>query len=522
MPFVGSNHLSRNAATPHAKLQSRHVLIAALLVVAFALAVALRLRQATSPMVFDEYASMYFSRRSWSELWGWWMVRETNPPLFYSVLKLWRGMVPANETALRLLPLLLSLAQIALLAKIAGRVYGGFAAALAVVLFAVGPSDIYQSEYLRAYGLAKLAVTVSFAGLIYAVADGPHARRGWAMFIGGAVVAIYCHTTMLLWPPVAALAALLEWTVTRKIERRKVTALLLSGLAIMVLSGWVLIIAVTQLRAHAGDISWIQPLSLEDYASSIDLQILQDAPIGSSLMGCLIAVGVLRTWRTPATRLALVIVPGTLIAYKLADTVHPITSDYTLHWCATFTVLLAAAALADWKISRRWIEQGVAATVAVIVAAVGWYELQTDVWIPQPQDFRYAIHTVANTPGAALLASHESIAVVISQGCKLEFARADCPFPFVVLANPAKSDSWSRGGFGKPLVPVAQARRALGNAKTVYAFSRYVYTPLDQLGMDARRYRHVEWDDGELIGPIPIADIPARPRAPIRNAHEIL
>ncbi|EIZ80130.1 hypothetical protein WSK_1163 [Novosphingobium sp. Rr 2-17] len=502
--------------------QPRRVLIAALLLAAFALAIALRLRQSASPMVFDEYASMYFSQRSWGELWGWWMVRETNPPLFYSVLKLWRGVVPANDAALRLLPLLLSLAQMALLAKIAGRVYGGFAAVLVVVLFAVGPSDIYQSEYLRAYVLAKLAVTVSFAGLIYAVADGPKARRGWATFIGGAVVAIYCHTTMLLWPPIAALAALVEWTVTGKIERRKVTALLVSGLAIMALSGWVLIIAVLQLRAHAGDISWIQPLSLEDYASSIDLQILQDAPIGSSLMGCLIALGVVRTWRNPATRLALVIVPATLIAYKLADTIHPITSDFTLHWCATFTVLLAAAALANWKTARRGIEQGFAAAVAVIVAAVGWYELQTDVWIPQPQDFRYASHTVANTPRAALLASHESIAVVISQGCKLEFARPDCPFPFVVLANPAKSDSWSDGGYGKPLVPVAKARQALGNAKTVYAFSRYVYTPLDQLGIDARRYRHVEWDDGELIGPIPIADIPARPRAPIKNADEIL
>jgi len=53
-----------------------------------ALAVGLRLRHAAGSMAFDEMASMYFSGQSWTHLWGWWMLRETNPPLVYSLLKL--------------------------------------------------------------------------------------------------------------------------------------------------------------------------------------------------------------------------------------------------------------------------------------------------------------------------------------------------------------------------------------------------------------------------------------------------
>jgi len=490
----------------------RTLLIAVLLLAAFALALVLRLQQSHASMVFDEYASMFFSRRSWGELWGWWMLRETNPPLFYSLLKAWRAVTPQDQVALRLLPLLLSLAQIALLARLVGRTYGAFAAVLCVLLLAVSPSDIYQSEYLRAYGLAKLAVTVSFGGLLHALGGSLTARRGWIAYGAGAVVAIYSHTTMLLWPPVATLAVLVEAAMARRITARQIGTLLATGAAILVLSGWVVAVALLQLRAHAGDISWIEPLSLEDYASSIDLQLLQDAPIGSSLMGLLMLVGVVRTWRRSATRMALVIVVATLAAYKLADRIHPITSDYTLHWCAAFTVLMAAAALSDWRQGPRMMPRLEAATaigVALLVAGTGWYELRNEVWIPQPQDFHAALQTVARTPGAALLASHESDGVVIQQACMIEFGRSTCPFPLVILANPAKSDSWATGGFRGNLTTPTGAYTTLAGAKTVFAFSRYVYTPLAQLGMDERRYHRVEWDDGELIGPIPAADFRA-------------
>jgi hypothetical protein len=101
--------------------------------------------------------------------------------------------------------------------------------------------------------------------------------------------------------------------------------------------------------------------------------------------------------------------------------------------------------------------------------------------------------------------------VVVQQACILRFHAPTCPFPLVVMYNPAQSDSWSFGGYRGPIVPVRQVRAALGSVRQVFVFSRYVYTPLVPLGLDPGDYREVEWDDGELIGPIPIDDFDSAP-----------
>ena len=424
---------------------------------------------------------------------------------------------PDSQPALRLLPLLLSLAQIALVARFAWKTYGGFAGALAVLLFALAPSDIFQSEDVRGYVLCKLAVTVSFIGLVAAL-DGEEGRaRGWAVYVGGAVVAIYSHTTMLLWPVIATAAVLAEAALQRQIGRIRIVRLIVADLAIAALSSWVVWFALDQLRSNASDISWIEPLSLADYGSSLNLQLLMDGGAISAIMAGLIAVGALRTIGNRVTRLSLFVVAGSVAAFKAADFVHPIVSDYTLHWCATFTVLLAAAALADGKRparqALRWARAIAVPVVLVAVLADGLEELLETTYMPEPQDFHYTVETVAHTPHGALLASHESIGVVITQACRLEFHSPRCPFLLVVMQNPARSDSWAFGGYGAPLVAAPQVRTALGSARTVYAFSRYLYTPLSQLSLDANRYRQVQWDDGELIGPIPIGDFDHRPAA---------
>ena len=283
--------------------------------------------------------------------------------------------------------------------------------------------------------------------------------------------------------------------------------LLRANFAIVAFSSWVLWIAVAQLRHHASNISWIQPLSLEDYVSSVDLQLLLDSTNSSAAMIALMALGILRTAKNRVTRLSLLIVLGTLLAYKAADWVHPITSDYTMHWCASFTILLGAAALAKppatagrgWR-AAHYIAAG--PLVAGLIA-LALYELDEDVGIPFPQDFRYTVNTVADTKGAALLVSHESVGLIVNQACKLEFQRPNCPFKLVVMQNPAQTDSWAFTASPSAPIPARAVPGALAGASEVFVFSRYVYTPLHQLKMSAKGYRIVSWDDGELIGPIP-------------------
>jgi len=464
-------------------------------------------------MAFDEMASMYFSGQPWRHLWGWWMLRETNPPLFYSLLKLWRMVVPMGHWWMRALPLSIAFAHMALFGRFVRARLGWPAALLALMLLAVSSSDIYQADYLRGYGLAKLAVLVSFIALVDALETG----RGWRVFVGGAVVAIYCHTTMILWPVIATLAVLGDAALRRDWRWRPIAALLAADIATAVLSGWVLVMAYAQLRSMAAaNITWLESLGWADFWTTCRLQLLTGGTFGSGLMALAMAVGLWRGRHLRAVRLAAGVAIATLVVFKATDRVHPIVSDFTLHWCFSFTALIAAAALTGPWPQRMLHRAGVAvALLAVGVAGLVDLLVLNPDW--QPQDWRRTVQTVAARPGAALLASHEAVAVVIEQTCVVEFGHLPCPFALVVMTDPRTTDNWAFGGYHGQLVPPGRVRAALGGARVVYAFSRYYYTPLEHLGLHARDWHEIYWDDGELIGPIPIhAFDPPAPGAPPR------
>lgn len=493
--------------------------IAALLAAIIGLIAWLRLREAAVSLVYDELASLYFAGQPWRHLWGWWMLRETNPPLFYALLKLWRMVVPATGLWwLRLPMLVIGAAYLALLAGWVRARMGWAAALLALLLFAVSPSDIYMFAYLRAYGLARLLVLAAFLALLTALeaearGDRRAAWRGWAGYALASIVAIHCHTTMLLWPVVASLAVAADMVVRRAIAWRTLARLLLADLATALGSGWVIVMTLAQLHDRsAANIAWLVPLGWADFLSSVNLQLLTGGVVGSGLMLLLMIAGLVRGWRVRAVRLSGWIAVFALIVFKAADRVHPVISDYTLHWCAGFTVLLAAAALvhrgADGQPredpAHRVLRHAAALAVLASVAVAEIGEWVWDGWIVMPQDMAVTVETVARTPGAALLASHESDGVVIEQACGVAFGSLRCPFPLVVMTDPRKTDNWAFGGYHGALIPPDRVRAALGGARTVFAFSRYYYTPLQHLGLDPARWNQIYWDDGELIGPIPV------------------
>ncbi len=476
-------------------------------------------------MVYDEMASMYFSGQSWRHLWGWWMLRETNPPLFYSLLKVWRGIVPIGHWPLRVLPLAIGAAHLVVFTRFLRTRFGWPAALLGLLLFAMSWSDIYQTAYLRGYGLAKLAVLVSFIALLHALENTGVARwRGWAGYVLGAVVAIYCHTTMLLWPIIATTAVIGDAIWRRDWRWRPLAALIGADLVAAVLSGWVLVMAVAQLKsAAAANLTWLAPLIWADYISSCNLQLLTGGTIGAALLAVLVLIGAWRGRARREVRLAAFIVVATVALFKAGDAIHPIVSDYTLHWCFSFVVLTAASALpGGWPgedPAHRVLRRAAALSVIGAIALAEVVELLVLGYIGQPQDFGYTMRTVAGEPGAALLASHESMGVVIEQACVVQFGKLPCPFPLVVLADPKRTDNWADGGYHGRLVAPADTRAALGHARVIYAFQRYYYVPLQHVGLNPRKYAETMWDDGELVGPIAPHDFdpPAKgepPRVP--------
>ena len=499
---------NKDGISPGPRPAWRLVMVWGGLIAAFSLMLALRLRQSHASLAFDEYASLYFADHSFRELWGSWLVRETNPPLFYSLLKLWQFLVPASSEALRFLPLLLSVAQIGLVSRWAAKTYGLPAALACILLYAVSPADIYQSEYLRGYVLAKLGVTVSFIGLVTALDRRQMTLLAWAAYFLGAAVAIYSHTTMILWPVTATGAVIGEWVWRREIGLTELRRLIVANAVIVALSGWEIWTVILQTSSAVSNLGWIEPLSFEDLWSTLKLQVFLGGTLSSVMMATLVLIGLIRSHRELTTRMSMMILALGLILFKAADLVQPIMTDFTLHWAGVFTVLLAGAALADpdgrW-VSRRAIAGQLATlTLLVVAAADALANLGDEGLIPEPQDWRVVVTSVAQTPHSALLVSHESIGIVVKEACRLQFHRSACPFPLVVLKNPALSDSWARGGYGGKIVPPAAVAQALKPARTVFVFSRYVYTPLAQIGLDEAGFSKTAWDDGELIGPIPI------------------
>jgi hypothetical protein len=310
-------------------------------------------------------------------------------------------------------------------------------------------------------------------------------------------------------------AVLLDWAVAPGLTRPSFLRLVVAAGAAFILSTWVIVTAALQLHAHSANIAWIEPLDLADFVSSMNLQLLLDSTVGSAVMLVLMAVGAARTFALRVTRLALFVLVLGVATLKAFDSVHPVISDFTLHWAASFTVLLASAALAPTQgpltSVRRLAAPLATAVVLASFALFGPWSLEREAYISKPQDWQASIRRVHATPGSAMLVSHEAMGLIVQQACMLEYHGPTCPFPLIVMANSAQTDNWALGGYRGPIVGAFRVRRALGNARKVFAFSRYHYRPLDPFGLDKGDYEEMEWDDGELIGPIPVSAFDARP-----------
>ncbi|MET0374808.1 MAG: glycosyltransferase family 39 protein, partial [Rhizorhabdus sp.] len=216
-------------------------------------------------MWYDEFASVAFAERPLRLLWSDWMVRETNPPLFYSLLHGWINAFGHSLVALRMMPVLLGTIGIALVAAIAWIASGRRAAVLAGALTAISAQHVYYSHTVRAYILAFDGVALALFGLVIVITGERNRRAGLACYVAGSAIAIYAHTTMFLWLPAAMLglcaAAWRDIWVDRGHLFRQ---LIFASLLILALSAWWLRITVLQLQVSRGNIEWIAALGPAD------------------------------------------------------------------------------------------------------------------------------------------------------------------------------------------------------------------------------------------------------------------
>ena len=217
----------------------------------------------------DEAFTWLWAHQSHEALWGAAGRWETNPPLYYSIQKLWWRLFGDSEAGLRSFSAVAGTLTVPII-FMAGRLIGGPVAGLiAALLLATSPSHIAYSQEARAYGLLMLSATTAVWGLLVflrshgtlAAVPGRSEHRGrrlgLAAYAAGTTVALYAHNTAVFLPLFANVIALCWWVGRARLDRRFALEWLLANIVPLVLWLWWLPIVATQMQT-ATNVAWIE------------------------------------------------------------------------------------------------------------------------------------------------------------------------------------------------------------------------------------------------------------------------
>jgi uncharacterized membrane protein len=194
-------------------------LVAALTFLALALRV---IDVASRPMWLDEAFTAWFTGRSFHYLWHVLPTYEAHPPLYYSILKLWRFVVGGSALALRSLSILFGLLAVPVVMAAAreqerqsptGRPL--LRAGLAGFLVACAPMLVFVGQEARPYPLLVLAYALAILGLLRLLREfrdgGAGSWASWLLFGAGSELTLWAHSLGLLYASCLALALALPW-----------------------------------------------------------------------------------------------------------------------------------------------------------------------------------------------------------------------------------------------------------------------------------------------------------------------
>jgi hypothetical protein len=406
----------------------------------------LRFASAGHALQFDEQASVYFSDQSYARLWSDWMLRETNPPLYYSMLRAWRAIAGSSDLAIRIPTIVASLCAIVLLFTLTRRIYGTTAAVIAAALAAISGRHLYFAELARAYIFvlcAVLAVVGALVTLSSSDAELSSRRRALALYTIAATAAIYLHTTMILFPVFAFVAVIAADPARYRSRPKQLLPLIVANIAIYILSAWAIRIAALQLIYGRDNISaiglvdWgrIAEYSFKTLFLSIGTEWLP------SLLAPLLAILVIRfavsDRQRAETRLLAALAGISLLALACIGMVVPIFVPRTIFWISGIISILLAGALAGIPSVRlRW------TVLAIVVAALAVDMVRLRQTI-EDEDWNTPVQIMSHHPGALLLVQGEAMALLADSVCRRKLLT---PCPYVVVAATVERDPYDSWG----------------------------------------------------------------------------
>jgi 4-amino-4-deoxy-L-arabinose transferase-like glycosyltransferase len=322
----------------------------------------------------DETFSWQRAHWTLGQIWGPAARMEPNPPLYYSIQRLWL-VFGDSEAALRSFSAVVGTLTIALVFLV-GRLLAGTGAGLLAALFlATSAIHVAYSQEARCYALLMLAATAAVWGLLVflqsygalsaaprASPDAPGRSRsrllGLAAYATGTTIALYTHNTAAFVPLLANGIAFCWWVGRARRDRRFAIEWLAANLVPFALWLWWLPMVVAQAHSIllATRLSWVAQPSL--LAAVFDAARLYGNPyldLGTRWAQVLSPVpwlGLLAVWhwrdRWPAVAALLVFILGVpLVTWLSGFVFHPIWIDRVVLWpLGLGFVLVAGGALA--------------------------------------------------------------------------------------------------------------------------------------------------------------------------------
>jgi len=224
------------------------------------------------PLWLDEAFSAWFSDRSFHYLWTVVPTYEPHPPLYYSILKLWRDAVGPGHAEMRMLSVLLGAAAIPFVMAAAFEQERHEAtrrpllrAGIAGFLTACSPVLMVLDQEARPYPLLTLAYAAAVLGLLRLMREfkegTPGAWKSWLLLGASTELALWSHGLGALYAACLALALLPPWLSGPAQRVRLIRGLVTAALIAVVYLPCLLMVAgrakdwgATWLEWHPGDL----------------------------------------------------------------------------------------------------------------------------------------------------------------------------------------------------------------------------------------------------------------------------
>ena len=310
----------------------------------------------------DEAFTWLWAHQSHEALWGAAGRWEANPPLYYSIQRLWSHIFGDSEAGLRSFSAVVGTLTVPIVFLVGRLIWGNVAGLIAALLLATAPLHIAYSQEARAYALVMLAATTAVWGLLHfleshgglAAVPGPSGRRGRQLglvaYAIGTTIALYGHNTAVFLPLFANAIALSWWIGRMRLDRRFALEWLAANLVTLLLWLWWLPIVAMQTRTTL-NVAWIeQPSILAAIFQAARLYGNRYVPIGlpwSAVIPVVPLLGILALWqwrdRWPALAALLVFVVGVpAMTWLFGFVVRPIWIERTILWPLGLGMVLAA------------------------------------------------------------------------------------------------------------------------------------------------------------------------------------